>query len=509
MSLSPDGRSAAYVVTTNGKRALWIRSLDETGARLLDGTEGAALPFWSPDGKSIAFFAKGALQRLELAGGQPRTICEVGMAVGGTWGPDGQILYGGWATGVFHVAASGGKPVPLTTPDAARGESFHYWPQVLPGRGFIYFVRSSKPEYTGVYAASLAAPHRPVQVLSAVDNDLFAPEHPYNTTKGYLLWLRGETLVAQDFDAATLKLSGEPHVIAEPVAGLGIHGQMEVAVSTTGLLLYSASNPLSRLVWNDRAGKPLGAMGDAATIGQFRVSPDGRRIAVVRANPGGSDLWMMDADRGVATRFTSLPGINIHPTWSPHSRTLLFASGAPFNLFRKDTSGTSAEQRLTESPNLQFPNDWSPDGRSILYQEYIGTRHSLWVLPASPHDGKPRPYSPTGFNEDFGRFSPDGNWVAFQSDESGRREVYIDAFPDPRGKIRISTNGGMFPQWAAGGRELFYVAADSMLMSVTMKLGPGAVEPSAPRALLPVFLQDGGISPYLPTPDAPRIPWVH
>ena len=504
ISLSPDGLYAAYVVATKGETALWVRPLDGGAARIVEGTKGAALPFWSPDGKSVAFFANFKLQRVELAGGGPQTIAEVGPVVGGAWSPSGQILYGGWSSGLFEVAASGGKPVPLTTLDAARGEAFHYWPQMLPGGGFLYFVRSSKPEYSGVYAASLAAPHKGVQLLNTVSNALFAPGNP-RKEQGHLLWLRGATLLAQDFDAATLKFSGEPRPIADPVASMGVHGQMLAAVSTTGVLLYSAFNHMSQLVWYDRAGKPQGMLGEPAPIGQFRLAPDGRRIAMSSASPGGADLWMMEVDRGVTTRLTSRPGISIHPVWSRDGRTILFASGSPFNLFRKDANGAGAEQRLTESPNLQFPMDWSPDGRFILLQEYVGTQHSLQVLPASPAGGQPRPYLRSGFNEDFGRISPDGRWVAFSSDESGRAEVYVDAFPEARGKVRISTGGGTFPQWADGDRELFYVAADSMLMSVTVKTGLGAVEPSAARAFFPVTQTDSGISPYLPTPDGKRI----
>jgi len=269
-------------------------------------------------------------------------------------------------------------------------------------------------------------------------------------------------------------------------------------------LLYKAANPVSQLVWYDRSGKPLGLVGDPANFGQFHISPDGRRVVAVRSNPGGSDIWMMDGDRGVATRFTSLPGLSIDPVWSRDGKTVVFASGAPFNLFRKDASGIGPEQRLIESASLQFPNDSSPDGRWILYGQVLGPRNSLWVLPSSPGDGKPRPYSPDGVNDDLGRFSPDGRWVAFQSDESGRMEVYIDAFPEPRGRIRISADGGMFPEWASDGRELFYIARSSTLVSVTLKFGPGGVTPSAPRTLLPVTTPDFGVNPYACAPDGRR-----
>jgi serine/threonine protein kinase len=504
LSLSPDGRNAAYVVAAKGTTNLWVRALDDGTARMLVATEGAALPFWSPDGKSIAYFAGNKLQRIDLAGGAPRTICESRLTVGGSWAPGGQILYGGWSSGLFQVDSSGGTPVQLTTPDAARGEDFHYWPQVLPGGRFLYFARSpSKPQFTGVYAASFAEPNTPVQLLNSVTNAVYAPGNP-DKAKGHLLWLQGSTLLAQSFDTAALKLSGEPHPVADPVASLGLHGQMVAAVSDTGILLYSASNPQDQLVWYDTVGRPLGTLGEPAVMGEFRPSPDGRRVATVRASPGGTDLWTVDVERSVATRFTSLPGISIHPVWSPDGRTLLFSSGSPFNLFRKDSLGASAEQRLTESPHRQFATDWSPDGRWILHDEHIGNQSSIQILPAPPATGASRPYLKTGFNEAAGRFSPDGKWVAFQSDESGRDEVYIDTFPDPHGKTLVSARGGTFPHWAAAGRELFYLAADSMLMSVDVQLGPGSAKLSTPRPLFPATIKEG-ISPYAPTPDGKRI----
>jgi eukaryotic-like serine/threonine-protein kinase len=512
ISLSPDGKTAAYVATDKGKAALWVRPLDGTTARLLAGTEDAGLPFWSPDSKSIAFFGHGKLQRVyltgELAGGTPQTICEVGQARGGSWSDNGQILLGGWHSGLFQVAASGGRPTSVTTLDASRGEVFHYWPQILPGGRFLYFVRSSKRENTGVYAASFAKPRDPVQLLATDTNALYAPaaDGAHDNRKGYLLWLRGGTLVAQDFDAAALKLSGVPHPIADPVSRIGVHGQMQVSVSATGILLYSSTDPVRQFRWVDRAGKPGAMIGEPAFSAFFHLSPDGRRVVVTRVNPLGTDLWILDVDRGVPSRLVSRSGMNVSPVWSPDSRTILFASDAPPNLFRKDTSGTSGEQRLTQSPNPQFPMDWSRDGRFILYEEDTapGNQRSLWILPVAPDDGKPRPYLRAAFNQSNGQFSPDTRWVAFQSDESGRYEVYVDTLPEPRGKVRISTGGGVLPQWGDGGRELFYMSPDSMLMSVGLKPGAASLEPSAPHALFPLLVIDTDVSPYDAAPDGQR-----
>jgi eukaryotic-like serine/threonine-protein kinase len=508
IALSPDGNTAAYVATDKGKAALWVRPLDVSTARLVPGTDDAGLPFWSPDSKSIAFFAHGKLQRVYLAGGTPQTICDVGQARGGSWGDDGQILLGGWNSGLFQVAASGGKPVSVTTLDAARGEVFHYWPQILPGGRFLYFVRSNKRENTGVYAASLAKPLQPVQLLATDTNALYAPAagSGRNHRKEYLLWLRGGTLVAQDFDTAKSKLSGVPHPVADPVSRMGVHGQMQVSVSAAGILLYGSANPLRQFRWVDRTGKPRGTMGEPAFNAFFHLSPDGRRIVVTRGNTVGTDLWMLDVDRGVPSRFASRPGLNVSPVWSPDSRTILFASDVPPNLFRKDASGAGAEQRLTQSPNPQFAMDWSRDGRYVLYEEDSapGNQRSLWILPVASTGASPRPYRRTTFNECMGQFSPDTRWVAFQSDESGRYEVYIDTFPEPRGKVRISTGGGVLPEWGANEGELFYVSPDSMLMSVSLKPGVGSLEPSAPQALFPLPVIDTDVSPYDAARDGQR-----
>jgi Tol biopolymer transport system component/predicted Ser/Thr protein kinase len=511
IALSPDGRTAAFVASGNGKNGLWVRPLDGTAARLLPGTEGAAYPFWSPDGKSIAFFTAVKLRRVELMGGSPLAICDAFAARGGAWSSDGQIVFGRSTSGLFRVPASGGTPLPLTTLDA--GEVSHRWPQVLPGGRFLYWVRSDKEENTGIYVSSLAKPAERVRLATTDSNALYAPG---NDGKSYLLWQRGGTLFAQEVNADTLKLAGEPHFVADPVATVGITGQMNAAVSASGLLLYSASNTSSQFTWLDRRGEPLSVLGEPGQYDAYRLSPDGHRVAVSRAMTGNSDLWLLEVERGVSSRFTSNSGNNNFPVWSPDGRTIMYTRFGSGNLFRKDSSGAGSEQRVTQSPNIQDATDWSRDGRFILYFETDPhTLRDLWILDVTP-DGRlaanaePKPYLRTPFNEGWGRFSPEAppRWVAYQSDETGRYEIYVRAFPEPHGATRVSTGGGQYPQWGpqvgAAGRELFYLSPDYKLMAVSLKLGAGSVKPSAPQELFPLPADDIGWPPYDTAPDGKR-----
>lgn len=286
---------------------------------------------------------------------------------------------------------------------------------------------------------------------------------------------------------------------------------MNAAVSGK-LLLYGEGGSVSQFTWFDRAGKALGVAGEPGEYTYFRLSPDGRRVVANRFKPGGRDLWLLDANRGVASRFTSTPGFKGYPAWSPDGRTIALASGSPINLFRKAAAGGGDEQRLIQSSNIQYPTEWSHDGRFLLYMEVAaGTGNDLWILPVTP-DGKaapgakPRPYLRTQFNERLGRFSPDlePRWVAYQSDESGRTEIYVDAFPEARNKVRISTGGGQFPEWSPDGRELFYLSPGLKLMQVSLKRGPDSIEPSAPRELFVLPTANDGYCPYEIAPDGQR-----
>ena len=508
-AISPDGRSLAFYATAPGKSGLWVRPLDATTARLLPRTELGFSPFWSPDGRSIAYGGASKIWRVDVGGGTPIAICDAPAFLGGDWAPDGNIVLDGGSSGLFRVPASGGKPEPVTTLDAARGETSLRWPRFLPGGRILFYVAAT-PEHTGIYAVSLANPRERVRVVTAEGNGVYAA--------GHLFWLRGSTLVAQRFDPERLQLSGESRPVADPVDA-GPFDRMLAAVSSSGLLVHGKAGG-TRLTWVDQSGRAAGAPGQKelqpGDYSKPRISPDGRRVAVARGSATGRDLWMVDVEREAGSRFTFLRGSAMFPVWSPDGRHVMFRAGFPFNLYRKEASGAGTEHRVTESANPQWPLDWSRDGRLVLYFEIApDTQRDLWVLPVSP-DGKPeagasasagaRPYLRTRFNEFLARFSPEPSprWVAYTSDESGRDEVYIQAFPEPRGKFQISTGGGRYPEWSPDGRELHYVSADNKLMTVSLKLGPDSLTPSTPRELFALPSFGSGSQPYAVAPDGKR-----
>jgi Tol biopolymer transport system component/predicted Ser/Thr protein kinase len=508
LAISPDGKTAAYLASVNGKIGLWVRPLDGSAARLLSGTENASSPFWSPDSKYVGFVvSRAALARVELAGGMPVRIGDPSLIMrGGSWGADGNILFVALA-GLFRMPASGGKATFLAKPDASRGEDAYSWPQVLPGGRFLYFVQSTNAGITGVYAAPLDKPANRVKLLSTDSHAVYAavPEG-----KGYLLWARGGALVAQEFNPRSLTLAGDPVPLAEMLNPTSSEGRPEVTASANGILLYGETAAVAQLRWVDRTGKLLAELGEPSPVlHMFRLSPDERHIAVQYGSAGGSDLWLLDVDRGVPSRFTADPGYSTQPLWSPDGRIILFTRLGTHVLLRKPANGIGEEQVVTERPGDNLvPIDWSRDGRWLLTREKDPeTKYDIWRIPVTP-DGKLRqdepqaPYLRTRFNESQAHFSPEPSprWLAYVSDESGQNEIYIDSFPEPRGKKRVSTAGGNGPQWGPGGRELYYVSPDNKLMAVDLKLGPDTVECSAPRELFALSLR----SPAGPTYQASR-----
>jgi Tol biopolymer transport system component/predicted Ser/Thr protein kinase len=501
-ALSPDGNNVAFAASISGKTGLWVRKLDATKAQLIPGSEGATGPIWSPDSGSVAFFSRHSsmrlvLQRFDLPQQATSKICDVpgAFAGSGSWSRDGRILFTVRDVGIFQAPASGGAPSQVTTLDHARGENNHALPQALPRGRFLYSVLSSDPRNAGAYAASLERPAERVRLLPS-----YALYAPGADGDDYLLWVRGQTLVAQQFNAVKLRLIGEPQPVAEPVITASSGGRT---------LLYGPFSPRRQFKWVDRSGKEAGLLGEPGPWVFSRFSPDGGRVATIRGGDT-AEVWLLETRRGVATPLTSGPGIHIDPVWSPDGKTILFSAGSPFNLFRIPSDGAGAEERVLAAPTHQVVNDWSPDGRFVMYSEETpDTARDLWVLPVTPEGrpspgAKPWPFVRDRLDQTMARFSPDTRWVAYQSDESGQTEVYVRSFPEPREKLQISTSGGTNPAWGPGGHELFYISRDRKLMVVTLKLAGTALEASLPRELFALPPPGTAGSVYEPAPDGQR-----
>ena len=477
-ALSPDGRRIVFGArTADGKVPLWVRSLDTLIAQPLTGTDGATFPFWSPDSRYIGFFADGALKKIDAAGGAAITLTSVSQngARGGTWGPNGVIVFAprGSATSSImeYVSSSGGAS---TVMPKASGRM----PCFLPD-GKHFLATDTRMNRTTLLVYSLDGGE--AKTIGTTDtNAVFS--------RGYLLFLREGTLMAQPFDAASLSTTGEAVPIAEQVEALLNSRSVGVFTSSaTGLLVYrsdiSKVRDQARLTWFDRKGSVLESIGDLGHHFSVAISPDGKRVAEQRVESGAggsarnnaSDIWLYDLTRGAGgTRFTSDPANDGGPVWSPDGTHIVFTSdrtGAS-SLYEKDSSGARGEELLLQSPEQKWPLDWSADGRFLLYSANAGSAPHLFVLPMTGDDRKPRPYLQTQFAEMQGRFSPDTRWVAYASDESGKVEVYVRPFPDAMaGKWIVSSGGGSQPRWRGDGKELFYISRDQKLMAVDVSTG--------------------------------------
>jgi len=481
-AVSPDGRHLAFIATmADGKQLLWVRSLDALSARVLPGTEGAINPFWSPDSRSLGFFAYGKLKKIEAAGGPPLTLCDAPNGRGGTWNREGVILFTPNTTApLYRVSASGGVATAVTKLDEGarrRQERSHRWPSFLPdGNHFLYVG-------VGIRVASLDSPEGKLLPLNANSNALYA--------QGHLLFMREQTLMAQPFDVKRLETTGDAVPITEQVQVGGGGAKGAFSVSEQGILAYRTGDvgSGSQITWFDRSGKQTGVLGDLANYASVHLSPDGKRTAVSIAGRNG-DIWIYELARGLRTRLTFDPESQHDVIWSPDGNRLVFNSSRKgrLDLYQKAADGTGSEELLVESDVDKYPNSWSPDGRFLLYSTTFDvpkTGTDLWVLPVSG-DRKPFPFLQTEFNESRAKFSPDGGWIAYQSDESGRDEVYVTLFPGPGGKRQISTAGGTFPRWRSDGKEIFYLAPDNKLMAVEVKGQEATLEVGAARVLFDI-----------------------
>ena len=452
------------------------------------------MPFWSPDSRSLGFFAKGKLKRIDVAGGLPTVICDANPGRGGTWNANGTILFNSVNDGpLLRVSSNGGTPVQLTTLDSARGENSHRWPQFLPdGNQFIFFVRGTgSGGEDNVSLGSLDHSKEKTRLLISTGNAVYAPDR--GKQSGHLFWVRDGVLMAQTFDASHGQLRGEPVIVAESVGFSGISGvgRGEVSISNEGTLFYGAQETRQyQLTWYGRDGKSLGILGQPGQYDDLAISPDGKRVAL-RATGGttGGNVWQVEIARGIATLVTFNGRVPYGPIWSPDSQRIVYEQGSPPNLFSQNANGSGLEERLAESNDGQNPQDWSLDGKFLLYvmtsNDVASKRQpGLWLLPMA--DRQPVPFLTTPFSEGRGKFSPDGRWIAYTSDESGRNEIYVKAFSSGGFKGQVSNKGGDFVRWRRDGKELFYLAPDRKLMSVAVRAGSGTLEFSAPNALFTI-----------------------
>jgi Tol biopolymer transport system component len=467
-AISPDGRRIVFIAAmSNDPQRLWLRALDSLTPRPLEGTDGAIAPFWSPDSRSIAFFADGKLKRLDLDGGSPQSLADAPFGLGGSWSQDGTILFTpNLANPVFRIPAGGGTPVAVTRFDQRKGEFLHGAPSFLPdGNHFLFFAASLEP---GIYVGSLES-QEVTRVLRSETNAVYVPP-------GHVLFVRGSTLMAQPFDAERLTVTGNPSRVIERVSRF--INSVGVSASANGtLLLRPASAIQSELVWFNRLGARVSVAAPMGDYGEFALSPDESQIAFDRGDSSGQspDVWLLDLRRRVTSRLTTNPSIDNVPLWSADGRTVAYASehGSGLDIYQRPANQSASEQVLLklDAPAIMFPADWSADGRYLTYYRTDPKRRNdVWVLPLFG-DRKPFPLIQTEFNEWQAQFSPDGKWIVYVSDESGVSQVYVQAFPMQSGKVSISTAGGTQPRWRGDGKELFYLAPDRKLMAVTVTTG--------------------------------------
>jgi Tol biopolymer transport system component len=509
--LAPDGRSLALVVR-RGESAdtIWIQPLDALTPHPLAGTEGASSVFWSPDSRQLGFFADGKLKKIDAAGGPPTTLCEAPGSAGGTWSRDGVIVINGGVSSLKKVSASGGMPTEATM--LGPGEQAHFRPWLLPdGRHVLYTVLGSGPQLAlPIYLGSLDSGDRVKVGESSSTNVMYA--------QGHLLFMQGTTLMAQPLDGRRFVPSGEAFPVADNVQSQGAEPHQGVfSVSDNGVLMYQTGRGqgLSQLTWIDRHGKPLATVGDAAPYWELALSPDDKHVVV---SLGVRDLWTIDLARGLRTRFTFDQNTNMSPIWSSNGERIVYGrvvAGRPQPLlYQKLSNGAGPEEALFADNRARVPTDWSADGRFLLFVMFAtGTGNAdIWVWPRAD-DQKPAPLLTTPFNESAAKFSPDGRWVAYVSDESGRNEVYVVPFATTngpagataglaRGKWQISTGGGTQPRWRRDGQEIFYFEeGQSRLMAAGVNGQSAALEVGAAQPLFTIRSVGGatGFGPYRPS----------
>jgi Tol biopolymer transport system component len=493
-AISPDGTRIVFQAhEPNEPTLLWVRSLDSLEAVPLPGTEmgGPAMPFWSPDSRYIGFTANGKLMKVEATGGPVQVICDVRASAEATWNRDGVILFAngpgtgaGPNEGLLRVSDAGGKPISVTTLDKERKESNHRAPYFLPdGRHFLFLAQAPNV----IYAGSLDSTEPPVRLFASDSRAVYA-------APGYLLFVQQGRLMGQRFDPTALKLSGDPFLVAENTRVNTGNGRAAFGVSDNGTLVYRTGITYmgdgTRVVWFDRSGKPTDTINQVQDNRVPRLSPDEKRLVVERRAtigcPDCSDLWVIDLMRGTNTRVTLGKGDSSLGAWSPDGTRILYRanSGGSYALYTKLSTGVAAEELLLKfDQEIAGAADWSQDDRYILFTVSDPvTGGDIWLLPLFG-DRKPKAFVKTQFGEANPRFSFDGKWVAYTSNESGTNQVYVQPFPSGGPRVQISVNGGTSPRWRRDGKELFFIGPPGVLMAVDIKGTSSTIEPGVPKRL--------------------------
>jgi Tol biopolymer transport system component/tRNA A-37 threonylcarbamoyl transferase component Bud32 len=509
IDLSADGRRIAFTAAGDDSLTrLYVRDLDSLDAKALPGTEGADAPFFSPDGRSVGFFAGKKLKRIDLAGGPPRELADAPEPRGGSWGSQGVIVFAPEGGGpILRVSASGGDVAPATTIDAAARETSHRWPRFLPdGERFLFMSRKPRP------------PGRLAIEVGSIDGSLRTRLADSSTggvyAGGRVYFVRETTLLAQPIDLRTLAVSGDPVPVAEEVwRDPTLDGLTAFSLAEDGTLAYRRGGLVrSQLTWLDRQGQRLGTVGTPAILGALALAPDERRVLVDVSDPArdASALFMLDTATGMTTRVSFSEGNQTAGLYSPDGRTIAFAGDARggFDLYRQETGAVGDPTPLLTNGAWTFTESWSRDGRFLSFtRSEPGRPRDIWVLPMTG-GARPFPFAQTPAEEWGSAFSPDGRFIAYVSDESGRPEVFVRAFPSTAAKWQVSTNGGFSPVWRGDGRELFYLAPDHRLVAVPIARTASGLDPGPGR---PLFrnpglhvITTGGATPYNATADGKR-----
>jgi serine/threonine protein kinase/Tol biopolymer transport system component len=488
IAISPDGRFLVMAPEAKGQLQLWLRKMDTSELLPMPNTEGAVRPFWSPDSREIAFFANGKLKKVAVGGGPAQSLCDVANPQGGSWSPGGVIVFSPGRRGVSmqRVSSSGGMATDVTT---TKGDLEN--PVFLPdGRRFLYVARGGTADSSGIFVGSLDGTENR-RLLADVSPTVFAPSAEGHRT-GHILFIRDNALMAAPFDASRAQLAGG----ASPVAA----GVLSAAASANGILVYSSGSgdaeatAANQLGWYDRTGKLLAPVGAPGAVLEPAIAHDEKSVAFRRTTNGKSDLWVRDLNRGTETRITQSSS-SYAPFWSPQDDRIVFqsAQNGASELYQRLSNGSGRDEPLLRGEISLWPSQWSRDGRYIVYFEVRSKNNrDIWVLPTE-RNLRPIPFLTTEADEFMGQLSPDSHWMAFTSDRSGRRDVYVRPFPSGEGEWTISVAGGRAPRWRGDGGELFFIAADGKITAVPVKGIIGGGKPSF-EAGTPVALFDANIA---------------